>query len=77
MTVTNLTVRTDTLVVTWADSTITQFPTIWLRDNCPSGLHPETHERMLDLLAIDETPSLSSASLEANMAVLKYEETAI
>lgn len=74
MTVTNLTVRTDTLVVTWADSTITQFPTIWLRDNCPSGLHPETHERMLDLLAIEEAPRLSSASLEANMAVLKYED---
>ncbi|MGE4612224.1 MAG: TauD/TfdA family dioxygenase [Paracoccaceae bacterium] len=74
MNVTNLTVRTDMLVVTWTDSTSTQFPTIWLRDNCPSGLHPETHERLLDLLAIDEAPRLSSATLEANAAVLKYED---
>lgn len=74
MTVTNLTFRTKTLVVTWTDTTTTQFPTIWLRDNCPSGLHPETHERMLDLLAIDETPRLSSATLEPNTAVLKYED---
>jgi gamma-butyrobetaine dioxygenase len=72
MTVTNLTVRTDTLVVAWADGTNTSFPTIWLRDNCPSGLHPKTHERLLDLLAIDETPVLISAALEGNSAVLVY-----
>lgn len=72
MTVTNLTVRTDTLVVTWTDGTTTQFPTIWLRDNCPSGLHPDTHERLLDLLAVEETPVLISAALENNAAVLEY-----
>ncbi len=43
MTVTTLAVRTDTLVVTWTDGIATPFPSIWLRDNCPSGLHPETH----------------------------------
>ena len=72
MTVTTLAVRTDTLGVTWADGTTTQFPTIWLRDNCPSGLHPDTHERLLDLLAIEETPVLISAALESNAAVLEY-----
>ncbi len=72
MTVSKLTVRTDTLVVTWTDGTTTQFPTIWLRDNCPSGLHPKTHERILDLLAIDEAPVLLSAALEENTALLEY-----
>ena len=74
MTVTNLSVRTDTLGVTWTDGTITQFPTIWLRDNCPSGLHPETHERILDLLTIDEMPLLKSALLDGDIVVLTYED---
>ncbi len=72
MNVSTLTVRTDTLVVTWADGTTTQFPTIWLRDNCPSGLHPETRERLLDLLAIDEAPVLTSARIDGEIAVLNY-----
>ena len=74
MTVTHLTVRPDMLVVTWTDSTTTQYPTIWLRDNCPSGLHPDTNERMLDLLAIDDAPVLYSATRKGDMAVLKYDD---
>lgn len=73
MTLATLTVRTDTLVVTWTDSTTTTpFPTIWLRDNCPSGLHPETHERLFDLLSIDEAPILRSAAIDGETAVLSY-----
>jgi gamma-butyrobetaine dioxygenase len=72
MTVTTLAVRPDTLVVTWADGITTPFPSIWLRDNCPSGLHPETHERLLDLLTIDETPVLISAALVGKMAMLSF-----
>ena len=72
MIVTNLMGCTDTLVVTWADDTTSRFSTIWLRDNCPSGLHPETNERLLDLLAIDEIPVLISVELEDNIAFLVY-----
>jgi gamma-butyrobetaine dioxygenase len=68
----DLTVCADTLVVTWADTTTTGFPTIWLRDNCPSGLHPQTHERLLDLLTLVDTPVLSSAQLDSNYAQLSY-----
>ncbi len=74
MTAPYFTVQSDTLVVTWTDKTTTQFPTIWLRDNCPSGLHPETHERLLDLLAIDEAPVLISAVLDGDFAVLEFED---
>ena len=74
MTAPQLTVQDDMLVVTWTDDTTTQFPTIWLRDNCPSGFHPETHERLLDLLAIDEAPVLISATLDGDFAVLDYDD---
>ena len=72
MTVKNLTFTNNTLVVIWMDGTTTRFPTIWLRDNCPSGLHPVTHERLLDLLTIDDAPVLISARLEGDTTVLEY-----
>lgn len=74
MTIRDLLVRPDTLVVTWADTTTTDFPTIWLRDNCPSGLHPQTHERMLDLLALEAAPVLSSARLDGANVALVFED---
>lgn len=74
MTINDLMVRTDTLDVTWADNNTTAFSTIWLRDNCPSGLHPQTQERLLDLLALDASPVLTSANLEGGEVVLSYED---
>jgi len=72
MTIADLSVRPDTLVVTWTDATSTRYPTIWLRDNCPSGLHPQTHERVLDLLALDDAPVLTGARMDQDVAVLTY-----
>lgn len=72
MTVQNMTVRPDTLDVTWADDSVAQYPTIWLRDNCPSGLHPQTNERVLDLLALEDVPILLSAHLESDSLELTY-----
>lgn len=72
MAVSGLEVRADRLIVTWADATPTPFPTIWLRDNCPSGLHQQTRERLLDLLELDPSPVLQTARLEGDTAVLGY-----
>ncbi len=72
MTIHDIKVRADMLVVTWSDMTTTEFPTIWLRDNCPSGLHPQTHERLLDLLTLDDAPVLSSAQRDEDFAQLSY-----
>jgi gamma-butyrobetaine dioxygenase len=74
MTAPYFTVQDDMLIVAWTDDTTSQFPTIWLRDNCPSGLHPETHERLLDLLAIDEAPVLITAAIDGGFAVLEYDD---
>lgn len=70
----DLSVRADALVVTWADESSTCFPTIWLRDNCPSGLHPQTRERLLDLLTLDLSPLLVSAAQEGGIIKLGYED---
>lgn len=43
----------------------------------PSGLHPDTREKTLDLMAIDEIPELNSVKLNHNTAVLNYEDSHI
>jgi gamma-butyrobetaine dioxygenase len=69
-----LLVRADALIVSWSDKTSTSFPTIWLRDNCPSGLHPKTRERLLDLLALVVSPVLLSAQLDNAYIMLIYQD---
>ena len=76
MTVSNLEVRADALLVTWADSAQTTcastYPALWLRDNCPSAFHPQTHERVLDLLSLDLAPVLLSADNTGETITLRY-----
>ena len=74
MKVKNLTVTNHILTVNWMDDSYSEFPTIWLRDNCPSGLHPDTNERLTDLLEIDEKPVLISAELIGKNINLEYED---
>ena len=47
------------LVIQWADGVEGIYPFLWLRDNDPSGFHPDTHERTFDLLSVqsDISPS--------------------
>ncbi len=44
-----------TLTVKWDDESHTEYPYIWLRDNDPAELHPDTRERVFDLTSVDVT----------------------
>ena len=70
--ISGLKVRADALVVAWAGDSETTFPSIWLRDNCLSGLHPQTRERLLDLLELDPSPVLLSAEQDGDCVRLDY-----
>ncbi|MCR9215450.1 MAG: TauD/TfdA family dioxygenase [Proteobacteria bacterium] len=52
------------VIVTWPDGQTTDYPFIWLRDNCqcPKCFHPSTHERLLFTAAID--PEITPTSVE-------------
>lgn len=67
-----LEVLPDTLTVVWEDLESTTYPSIWLRDNCPSELHPQTRERLLDLLELDPAPQLLLAELHGETIRLEY-----
>ncbi|OYU34589.1 TauD/TfdA family dioxygenase [Novosphingobium sp. PASSN1] len=72
MTLTGLEVRPDALLAAWADGAPATYPTLWLRDNCPSAFHPQTEERVLDLLTLDPAPVLQRAEPAGETLVLHY-----
>ena len=48
------------------------YPYLWLRDNCPSGLHPDTQERTFDLLSVPEDIHPSDCALVDNELVVTW-----
>lgn len=72
MTYSDFTVGADALRLHRPDGTADDFPTIWLRDNCPSGFHPQTHERVADLMALDDAPELAGVERIGTEAVLTW-----
>ncbi|WP_298815724.1 TauD/TfdA family dioxygenase [uncultured Roseibium sp.] len=71
---TSISLRGDDRVlhVAWVDGTSADFPFVWLRDNCPSGFHPQTQEREFDLTSIPMDISVSNADLETEEIVLTW-----
>ncbi len=72
MKMTALEVRPDALLATWSKTGRVAYPTLWLRDNCPSAFHPQTEERVLDLLTLDSEPVLLNAERAGETVVLSY-----
>ncbi|PVB60531.1 TauD/TfdA family dioxygenase [Labrenzia sp. 011] len=60
------------LHVAWPDGTGADFPFLWLRDNCPSGFHPQTQEREFDLTGIPMDIAIAEATLEDGKIVLTW-----
>ena len=59
------------LKVIWQDGSTNTLPFIWLRDNDPHELHPQTHERTFDLTSVSldiqpESHSFDENGLEIN-----------
>ncbi|MBO6509138.1 MAG: TauD/TfdA family dioxygenase [Roseibium sp.] len=61
------------LHVAWPDGTSADFPYLWLRDNCPSGFHPQTQERLFDLTAIPADLSIAAATVTDTEIVLTWD----
>ncbi len=64
MNVTDVAVARDALTLIWSDGRRSELPSIWLRDNCPSGFHAQTGERVFDLLSVEDAPIIDAAALE-------------
>jgi gamma-butyrobetaine dioxygenase len=52
------------LQLRWPDAIVGNFPLIWLRDNDPAGFHPQTHERLFDLLGVPHDIEAARARID-------------
>lgn len=58
--------------ITWDDRSVAAFPFIWLRDNDPDDLHPDTHERVFDLTQVPVDISPDSFSVDRSAVVVTW-----
>lgn len=72
MKISALEVRPDALLATWSKTGCITYPALWLRDNCPSAFHPQTDERVLDLLSLDHEPVLLDAERVGEEVILRF-----
>lgn len=61
--ITDVAYDSDWLTVGWADGRQRSYPTLWLRDNIPSGRHREEGQRVFDINELPERIAIVAASL--------------
>jgi gamma-butyrobetaine dioxygenase len=61
-------------MLSWEDGTQQELPFVWLRDNDPSELHPDTKERTFDLASVPLDIQPRSYSIEANALKMRWPE---
>jgi trimethyllysine dioxygenase len=60
--------------LSWSDGrSPATLPLVWLRDNCPSGQHPDTKQRLIDTFGIAADIAARAISVEDQGRVLKVE----
>ena len=63
------------LRLTWPDGERADYPFLWLRDNCPSAWHPETEEKVLDLLGVSPDVAPARAELAGDALRIGWDGT--
>ena len=61
-------------IVEWNDGHISQFNYLWLRDNCPSDIHPTARERTFNLLTVSENIQPKEFSFCKDKFIIKWNE---
>ncbi len=68
------TIRGQDLELTWSDARHpTTLPLMWLRDNCPASLHPDTGQRLVDTFRLGADIGARAITVEDQGRGLKVE----
>ena len=62
----------EALTLEWLDGVRSEFPSLWLRDNCPSDRDPRSGQRLIDVADVPEDPKIAGASVEEASAVIRW-----
>ena len=59
--------------IEWSDGNISDYNFLWLRDNCPSEIHPTARERTFNLLTVSESihPKSFTISEDNSLSIIK------
>jgi hypothetical protein len=52
----------DLLSIEWSDGTLSEFASLWLRDNVPEDRDPHSGQRLIDIVDLPEAPRIRSAT---------------
>ena len=58
--------------INWGDRTVAEFPFIWLRDNDPDDLHPDTRERVFDLTSVPLDIGPESFTIDGGRLIITW-----
>ena len=62
------------LDLTWSDGKSSFFHYLWLRDNCPSALHPDTQERVFDQLSVSAEIHAATLAIDNGRLIIDWSE---
>lgn len=60
----------DALVVEWPDGRVSEYLSIWLRDNCPADRDTSNGQRLIDITELPSDPRIHSATLGPGSGVV-------
>ena len=58
----------------WSNGVTSHFHYLWLRDNCPTTLHPDTQERVFDLLSVPADIRPVELTIENDRLIVVWSE---
>lgn len=70
----NITQQQHSLQIEWQDNKHASFHFLWLRDNCPSGFHADTQERIFDQLSVSENIHPLNIEYDADQLHIDWSE---
>jgi gamma-butyrobetaine dioxygenase len=63
----------DSLTLQWADGLISEFASIWLRDNDPGQRDAHSGQRLIDIADLPETPRIHSACVQGGAVEIHWD----
>jgi gamma-butyrobetaine dioxygenase len=63
----------DMLTIEWADGTLSEFASLWLRDNLREDRDPHSGQRLIDIADLPEDPKIRSAVAHNGAVTIEWE----
>ncbi len=61
------------LAIAWTDGRRTEYPSLWLRDNCPADRGESNGQRLVDIADVPAAPRLAEAALAGDAVELAFQ----